>query len=68
MLTAMLSVETILLGEHHDVWTVNVEAEYHEEHADASKNGATGRDAPVTPRAALDAAAARRQERRAESL
>jgi UDP-galactopyranose mutase len=30
MLTAMLSVENIL-GADHDVWTVNVEAEYHEE-------------------------------------
>ena len=37
MLTAMLSVENILLGAHHDVWTVNVEAEYHEEHADPSQ-------------------------------
>ena len=30
MYTAMLSVENIL-GADHDVWTVNVEAEYHEE-------------------------------------
>jgi len=30
MLTAMLSVENIL-GAHHDVWTVNVEKDYHEE-------------------------------------
>ena len=30
MLTAMLSVENIL-GADHDVWQVNVEAEYHEE-------------------------------------
>ncbi|MDQ1533544.1 MAG: hypothetical protein QOF28_1305 [Actinomycetota bacterium] len=67
MLTAMLTVENILLGETHDVWTVNVDAEYHEEHADPSKNGATGRDAPVLPRAALDAAAARRQERHPET-
>jgi protoporphyrinogen oxidase len=67
MLTAMLSVENILLGESHDVWTVNVDAEYHEEHADPAKNGSTGRDAPVLPRAALDAAAQRRSERRAEA-
>lgn len=67
MFTAMLSVENILFGARHDVWTVNVEAEYHEEHADPSKNGATGRDAPVMPRAALDAATARRRERRAET-
>jgi protoporphyrinogen oxidase len=30
MFTAMLSVENIF-GAHHDVWTVNVEEEYHEE-------------------------------------
>jgi protoporphyrinogen oxidase len=30
MYTAMLSVENIL-GAHHDTWTVNVEAAYHEE-------------------------------------
>jgi protoporphyrinogen oxidase len=30
MYTAMLSVENIF-GAHHDVWKVNVEAEYHEE-------------------------------------
>ena len=65
MLTAMLSVENILLGANHDVWTVNVDAEYHEEHDDPSKNGATGRDAPVLPRAALDAAAARRASKTA---
>jgi protoporphyrinogen oxidase len=30
MYTAMLSVENIL-GAHHDIWSVNVEQEYHEE-------------------------------------
>ena len=30
MYTAMLAVENIL-GAHHDIWSVNVEAEYHEE-------------------------------------
>jgi protoporphyrinogen oxidase len=30
MLTAMLSVENIY-GAHHDIWSVNVDAEYHEE-------------------------------------
>ena len=35
MLTAMLSVENIL-GAHHDIWSVNVEQEYHEEKAPAS--------------------------------
>jgi protoporphyrinogen oxidase len=59
MLTAMLSVENIL-GAHNDVWTVNVEAEYHEEQSGGS-NGSTGRDAPVLPRSALDAAADQRR-------
>jgi len=49
MLTAMLSVENIL-GADHDVWTVNVEAEYHEERADGATSGRTGRDAPFLPR------------------
>jgi protoporphyrinogen oxidase len=48
MLTAMLSVENIL-GARHDVWSVNVEAEYHEE-TSSSGTPATGRDAPVLPR------------------
>jgi protoporphyrinogen oxidase len=60
MLTAMLSVENIL-GADHDVWTVNVEAEYHEETADGHKNTATGRDAPVLARDAIDAAAEKRR-------
>ena len=30
MLTAMLAVKNIL-GEKHDLWSVNVEQEYHEE-------------------------------------
>ena len=34
MLTAMLSVENIF-GANHDIWAVNVEAEYHEERVDA---------------------------------
>jgi protoporphyrinogen oxidase len=33
MLTAMLSVENIF-GARHDIWSVNVEAEYHEERTD----------------------------------
>jgi UDP-galactopyranose mutase len=32
MYTAMLTVEN-LLGAQHDIWAVNVEDEYHEEHA-----------------------------------
>jgi protoporphyrinogen oxidase len=42
MYTAMLTVENIF-GASHDIWSVNVEEEYHEE-------GSTGRDAPILPR------------------
>ena len=42
MYTAMLTVENIY-GATHDIWSVNVEEEYHEA-------GSTGRDAPVLPR------------------
>jgi protoporphyrinogen oxidase len=67
MLTAMLSVENIG-GAEHDVWAVNVEADYLEESSgDQSSgatrrdsDGATGRDAPVLPRRVLDDAAAAR--------
>src|SRR5256714_5477984 len=52
MVTAMLSVENIL-GADHDVWVVNVEEDYHEE---VGRYGATGRDAPVIPRAAHEQA------------
>jgi protoporphyrinogen oxidase len=38
MYTAMLSVENIL-GAHHDIWNVNVEAEYHEEKATPASVG-----------------------------
>ena len=58
MYTAMLSVENIF-GAHHDVWTVNVEAEYHEEGSESAQgdgSGGTGRDAPVIPRHVSDAA------------
>jgi protoporphyrinogen oxidase len=47
MLTAMLSVENIY-GAQHDVWSVNVEAEYHEE--GSKEPSRTGRDAPLLPR------------------
>ena len=57
MYTAMLTVENIVHGAHHDIWAVNVEEEYHEEKArdvgDPVVTGAksrTGRDAPVVPR------------------
>ena len=42
MYTAMLTVEN-MFGASHDIWSVNVEEEYHEA-------GSTGRDAPVLPR------------------
>ena len=52
MYTAMLSVENIF-GAHHDVWTVNVEEEYHEEHEGESSpdlNATTrARDGPRGP-------------------
>jgi protoporphyrinogen oxidase len=56
MYTAMLTVENITTGTKHDVWSVNVEEDYHEEDAKrpAGSHG-TGRDAPVLPRSALDA-------------
>jgi protoporphyrinogen oxidase len=41
MYTAILTVENIY-GATHDIWSVNVEEEYHEA-------GSTGRDAPVLP-------------------
>jgi len=58
MLTAMLTVENITTGTTHDVWEVNVEDDYHEEATSTVKaRGAlgTGRDAPIIPRAVLDA-------------
>jgi protoporphyrinogen oxidase len=55
MYTAMLTVENIVGGTDHDIWSVNVEEEYHEEKADSGvgRHG-TGRDAPIIPRSALD--------------
>jgi protoporphyrinogen oxidase len=59
MLTAMLTAENIATGTSHDVWSVNVEEEYHEEatgddtaSAADARTGArgTGRDAPVISR------------------
>jgi UDP-galactopyranose mutase len=41
MYTAMLSVENIY-GAHHDVWSVNVEEEYHEEVATPDSAESTG--------------------------
>ncbi len=47
MLTAMLAVENILDDAGHDLWAVNVDDEYHEEHT-ARTPSRTGRDAPIT--------------------
>ena len=41
MFTAMLTVENVTLGTQHDVWTVNVESDYHEELRQAPSGGAT---------------------------
>ena len=60
MYTAMLTVENIL-GADNDIWTVNVEEEYHETGASptmptpAGRGDGTGRDAPVIPRSAYAA-------------
>src|SRR3546814_18377873 len=51
MYTAMLTVENIF-GADHDIWDVNVDAEYHEESTEGSGQRGTGRDAPVLPQAA----------------
>jgi protoporphyrinogen oxidase len=54
MFTALLTAQNIALGTKHDVWTVNVEEEYHEEgpSEDSPHLGprGTGRDAPVISR------------------
>jgi protoporphyrinogen oxidase len=59
MYTAMLTVDNICIGTNHDTWTVNVEAEYHEEivrdrdaepaRAAAAGASGTGRAAPILP-------------------
>ena len=52
MYTAMLTAENIATGSTHDVWTVNVEEEYHEEgptDGGTAKTAKTGRDAPIIP-------------------
>ncbi|MHB1988408.1 MAG: NAD(P)/FAD-dependent oxidoreductase [Acidimicrobiales bacterium] len=54
MLTALLTIEN-LFGEDYDTWSVNVEAEYHEEQVGrkgrAPASG-SGRSAPVAPASA----------------
>jgi protoporphyrinogen oxidase len=46
MLTAMRAVDNILLRANHDIWAVNAESVYHEEHAE---NEDPYRKAPETP-------------------
>ncbi|MGO9912816.1 MAG: FAD-dependent oxidoreductase, partial [Acidimicrobiales bacterium] len=51
MLTALLTVEN-LFGEDYDTWSVNVEADYHEEQVGrkgSAQRVGTGRSAPVAP-------------------
>jgi protoporphyrinogen oxidase len=49
MYTAMLTVEN-LFGANHDVWSVNVEEEYHETDGEKGSGRGTGRDAPILPK------------------
>jgi protoporphyrinogen oxidase len=46
MLTAMFAVENILDGAGHDLWSVNVDEDYHEVDSSAAERG-SGRAAPV---------------------
>ncbi len=46
MLTSMRAVDNILLGSNHDIWAVNAESVYHEEHQD---NEEPYRKPPETP-------------------
>ncbi|MDP9070710.1 MAG: NAD(P)/FAD-dependent oxidoreductase [Actinomycetota bacterium] len=62
MYTAMLTVENIL-GASHDIWQVNVEAEYHEQEVTGDGGGRTGRDAPILPKRSADTTAAGGSER-----
>ncbi|MGH7749887.1 MAG: FAD-dependent oxidoreductase, partial [Candidatus Dormibacteria bacterium] len=55
MYTAMLTVDNLLGGGPHDVWSVNVEEDYHETVSagpGSSKRAGTGRDAPILPKRA----------------
>src|SRR3954464_1885061 len=46
MLSAMRAVDNVLHGTKHDIWAVNVESAYHEEHQDPEQ---PYKDAPRTP-------------------
>jgi hypothetical protein len=55
MLTAMLTVENIAEKTDHDVWSVNVDADYHEEVRNPDEGpgagaAGTGRAAPIIPK------------------
>ena len=54
MYTAMLTVENIVSDAGHDIWSVNVDEEYHEEDASGTSSTprGTGREAPLLPRRA----------------
>ncbi|MTA63164.1 MAG: FAD-dependent oxidoreductase, partial [Actinobacteria bacterium] len=54
MLTALLTAQNILGTGNHDIWTVNVDEDYHEQ--SESTASSTGRDAPVIARDAARAA------------
>jgi protoporphyrinogen oxidase len=47
MLTAMRAVDNILLGTHHDLWSVNVESVYHEEVHDSENPYAKDQQTPA---------------------
>lgn len=44
MLTGMLAVRSMVLGERHDLWSVNTDQEYHEEVHTAARKPAAGVD------------------------
>jgi hypothetical protein len=46
MLSAMRAVDNVLHGTDHDIWAVNVESAYHEEHQEPEQ---PYRNAPATP-------------------
>ena len=46
MLSAMRAVENVMRGTDHDIWAVNVESSYHEEHQEPEQ---PYKDAPQTP-------------------
>jgi protoporphyrinogen oxidase len=47
MLTAMRAVDNVLLGTHHDLWAVNAESVYHEEHVEDEHPYVSAPDTPA---------------------